>query len=303
MKIIDSHSHLGDILYPDGGTLIWKKGLAMPAGIDIVSYNEAMLQRSFGLGEILYGMVKYWATKVERARNAAATLENMSASLDVNGISHAVCLPIAPNLTYDDLAMARRIDGRILPFTSIDYSLGLKAFEKLEQDIEDGALGLKLHPIIQRKRLDDPLLLEILHKFANFNKPVLTHAGLSYYYLGEENKVYHAENGGIDHVKELVSTFPKIKFIIGHAGLFQSYQVCKKLKEFDNIWVDTSFQSPENIRKLIEVFGAEKVMYGSDWPYGYCKPNIKAVKVACRGDRALEEMLFYQNAATLLGVE
>lgn len=303
MKIIDCHSHLGDILYPDGSKLIARKNIPMPDSFDIVTYNESMLQRSFGFGEILYGLVKHWATKVERARNAAATLENMGKSLDSTGIAYTVCLPIAPYLTYRDLAEARLEDERILPFTSIDFSLGEKAITEVERDMEDGAMGLKLHPIIQRKSLSDPLLLEVLQNYAKLNKPVLTHAGVSHYYLGKEKDLNYPENGKINNVENLVKTFPGINFIIGHSGLFQVGQVCRQLKGFDNVWVDTSFQSPETIKKLIKTFGPEKVMYASDWPFGYREPALKTVKIACGGDEELEEMIFSRNAAHLLGLQ
>jgi uncharacterized protein len=302
LKIIDSHSHLGDILYPSGGELIGKKNIAMPSKFDIVAYNESMLQRSFGLGEILYNLLVNFATKAERARNAAATLENMGRSLDELDISYTVCLPIAPYVTYQDLAKARLIDERIIPFTSIDFTLGSDAVKQVTCDVEEGAMGLKLHPIIQRKPLDDPLVLEVLQEFARHKKPVLTHAGVSHYYLGDEKGLNHPENGKIEKIEELIRTFPAVNFVVGHAGLFQVNEVCKRLKGLANVWVDTSFQAPEVITKLIDTFGAEKVMYASDWPYGYRKPAVKAVQVACKGDAALEELLFYKNAALLLGI-
>jgi hypothetical protein len=100
MKIIDVHSHLGDILYHNGGDLIYKQGIPMPRTFDIVTYNESMLHRSFGIGDKLYPIIEPWATRAERRRNATATLENMSHSLDETGIEYTVCLPIAPYVTY-----------------------------------------------------------------------------------------------------------------------------------------------------------------------------------------------------------
>jgi predicted TIM-barrel fold metal-dependent hydrolase len=300
MGIIDVHSHLGDILYPNGGKLIEKQGVPMPSAFDLVAYNESMLHRSFGIGDKLYNLLYKWATKAERNRNFAATLENMSHSIDEVGIDYTVCLPIAPYVTYADLAKAREKDPRILPFTSIDFALGEGAAKQVMQDVAEGACGLKLHPIIQRKRLDDPLLLQVLQEYSSVKKPVLTHAGVSHYYLGEEDQLNHPDNGKINYVELLVRTFPNIDFIVGHAGLFQVDEVMTRLKGLDNVWVDTSFQSPEVIQKLIKTFGADKVMYASDWPYGYRKPALKAVTVACKGDKALEQMLFYENAARLL---
>ena len=302
MPIIDVHSHLGDILYHHGGHLIYRKGIPMPTGFDIVSYNESMLQRSFGIGDKLYPLVKGWATKVERARNFAATLENMGDSLDELGIDYTVCLPIAPYVSYRDLAEARRRDQRILPFTSIDFALGSEAIKQVREDIEDGALGLKLHPIIQARPLNDPLVLATLQAIEEYRVPVLTHAGVSQYYLGKESVRNKPENGDIPAVEALVRAFPGINFVVGHAGLFQVKDVIKRLGSLSNVWVDTSFQPPEIISRLISVFGDDKVMYASDWPYGYRPPAFKAAKIACKNDADLEYKVFYENAAKLLGL-
>jgi len=44
-------------------------------------------------------------------------------------------------------------------------------------------------------------------------------------------------------------------------------------------------------------------MYASDWPWGSRPPHIKTVKIACKGDRSLEELIYYKNAAGLLGIK
>lgn len=300
MPIIDVHSHLGDILYPNGGELIYKKNVVMPKMFDLQTLNEKGLNRTYGLGTLPYKLLGYWATKAERARNFTATLENMQRSLDEAQVDYTVCLPIAPYVTYDDLAKARKLDSRIIPFTSIDFTLEGKAKAKVDKDMSQGAFGLKLHPIIQNYRLDDPMVLDVLQGFDGYKRPVLIHAGMSNYYLGAEKGRNTPENGKINYVESLVRAFPKIDFIVGHAGLFQVEEVMGRLKGLKNVWVDTSFQSPEIIRELIETFGPERVMYASDWPYGYRLPHIKTVKVACRGDQALEELLFYENAKRLL---
>lgn len=300
MPIIDVHGHLGDILYPNGGALIGKKDVHMPKMFDLQTINEKGMNRTYGLGALPYALLGYWATKAERARNFTATLENMQKSLDEAAVDYTVCLPIAPNVTYDDLAHARTLDSRILPFTTIDFGLEGKSKAKVTKDMLDGALGLKLHPIIQNRPLNEPTVLDVLQGFEVHNRPVLTHAGMSQYYLGAEKGRNTPENGKIQYIEALVRTFPKLDFVVGHAGLFQVNDVMRRLKGLENVWVDTSFQSPEIIRELIAVFGAEKVMYASDWPFGYRLPHIKTVQVACRGDKELEKLLFYENAKRLL---
>lgn len=300
MPIIDIHSHLGDILYPEGAELIYKQNVSMPKMFDLQTINEKGLNRTYGLGALPYALLGYWATKAERARNFTATLENMQKSLDEAGVDYTACMPIAPHVTFQDLVNARAKDSRIIPFTSIDFALEGKAKARVQQDMAEGAYGLKLHPIIQNRRLDDPMVLDVLQGFEKFSRPVLTHAGISQYYLGAEKDRNTPANGRINYIEALVRTFSQIDFIVGHAGLFQVDEVIARLRGLKNVWVDTSFQSPEVIRDLIAAFGPEKVMYASDWPYGYRVPHIKTIKVACRGDEALENLLFYENARQLL---
>jgi hypothetical protein len=97
-----------------------------------------------------------------------------------------------------------------------------------------------------------------------------------------------------------VKAFPGVKFIAGHAGLFEVGDVIELLGGFKNVSVDVSFQSPATIRRLVGALGAERVLYGSDWPWGSRITAIKAVKKACRGDRGLERRIFYENASELL---
>ncbi|MDP2862805.1 MAG: amidohydrolase family protein [Desulfobacterales bacterium] len=301
--IIDIHSHLGNILYPNGGDLIWKKGVKMEKIHDPQGDNEKLLMRTFGLGKYFYKLLEKQTTRGQRARNAIATLENLQNSLNEAQIDYTVCLPIAPYVTFEDIARASKKENRIIPFTSVDFTSVHDVGAKLAKDVSEGAMGLKLHPIIQRVPLTDNRTIEAVQQFARHEKPVLIHAGKAHYYLADESEKHVPEYGNIEYAEKLVRSFPNVNFILGHAGLFWQDQVRKKLGDCKNVWVDTSFQSPGIIRKLIRTFGPEKVMYASDWPWGFRMPHIKTVKVACRGDMSLERMIYYENAAGLLGIK
>lgn len=298
--IIDSHGHLGDILYPGGAELIFRTGVKKERIWDPQDLNEKMLNRSLGMGLVSYKVLDYWVTKAQRARNATATLENFTKSLDESGVTQAVCLPIAPYVTFDDLLKAKEKEDRIIPFTSVDFTREYNVSEQLRRDVEKGAAGLKLHPIIQKVRLTDKRTMSVLEAFQPWGKPVLLHAGRSRYYLGKEKVLNEPRYGEIRDVEEVVRTFSLIKFIIGHAGLFWMKEVCRRLKGLDNVWVDTSFQSPEEVRFLITTFGPERVLYASDWPWGNRLPHIEVIKVAVKGDKKLEELILWKNAYELI---
>lgn len=298
--IIDAHSHLGDILNEGGADLIYRENVVMERMWDPQALNEKQLNRSFGLGALAYKATEYWATKAQRARNFTATLQNMQRSLDEAGVDFTVCLPIAPYVTFEDLARAKEHDGRIIPFTSVDFSREHDIAARLSSDFRRGSMGLKLHPIIQRVPLDDSRTREALNACESHNRPVLIHGGVSGYYLGREKCRNTPEFGKIIHIEKAVQNHPDVNFIIGHAGLFQVHELCRRLKGLSNVWVDTSFQSPGTISKLLKVLGRDKVMYASDWPFGNRPPHLKTVEIACRGDSGLREKLFFRNACTVL---
>jgi predicted TIM-barrel fold metal-dependent hydrolase len=296
--IIDSHGHLGNILYRGGGELIFKKGVKKRFVFDIVTLSE--WQMHAGLPPSLYKLMLDAFTSVERARNETATLENLRRSMDAAGVDKMVCLPVPPYVTFADLKRAAELDPGVIPFTGVDFTREYDCAPVFRSDVASGARGLKLHPIIQKEPLTSKRVFEAVEAFSVHDLPVLFHCGVSSYYLGEEmTRNQTMAHGEIHYARDLVAAFPKVSFIAGHAGLFQVEDVMAMLGGFSNVYVDITFQKPDTIRKLIQVFGPERVLYGSDWPWGNHKPAIKILRKACRGDRALEEKIFHENAARL----
>ncbi len=306
--IIDAHGHLGDILYPNGGELIGRLGVEKEDVFDPASVAEKRLHRGWpALAKLSYRLLARQITRGERARNATATLENFARSLDESQISHAVCLPIPPNVHFGDLAEARRKDSRIVPFTGVDYTRCEDGVlpdpsAELRADVEAGACGLKLHPIIQKIPLTSQATRAAVEAFAPHGLPVLFHCGVSSYYLGSERGKQEPRYGAIDYAVQLVRDFPSVHFIAGHSGLMQVDQVMELLPGFPNVSVDTSFQSPECVRELLGSFGPERVLFASDWPYGNREPALAIVREACQGDRGLERRVLFENASELVGI-
>ncbi|MDP6979418.1 MAG: amidohydrolase family protein [Myxococcota bacterium] len=307
--ILDVHGHLGDILHANGGDLIGRVGVEKEDVFDPAAQAEQRLHRgSARLARISYRLLSRQITRAERARNATATLENFSQSLDEAGISHAVCLPIPPYLCFSDLAKAREQDGRIVAFTGVDYGRDESGAladpgPALAADVAAGARGLKLHPIIQKIPLTSAETRTAVRAFEPHALPVLFHSGISSYYLGAERVREEPRYGAIRYAAELVRDFPGVRFIAGHAGLMQVDEVMQLLAPLPNVFVDTSFQSPERVRQLVAAFGAERVLFASDWPFGNRPPALAIVRAACGGDRSLERRILFENAAELLGID
>ena len=304
--IIDIHTHLGDILYPEGGGLIHQKNVKKKIFFDIISQSEILCHR--GMAPLVYEWVieKFFslATRAERARNLTATLENLRGAMDQVGATKCACMPIPPNVTFADLEDAAAVDEGIIPFTGADYGQYADPDTVFQKDVTAGAKGLKLHPIIQKTALNSKNTFQVVEAFSVHNLPILFHCGISSYYLGAEKREKEVSAfGAIGDALDLVKAFPRVKFIAGHAGLLQYREVMDLLADCKNVSVDTSFQTPAHVRALIAAFGPERVLYASDWPFGNMAPAVKIVKKACRKDKSLENLLFHENAASLMNLE
>ena len=306
MPIIDIHTHLGDILYPCGGQVINKPGLPDRNLFDTGFKLRNLLDAGFYAAIIHYRhkgkqppqLIREWGTYSNRQRNFAASVENMQKSLDASGVTKTCCLPIPPYVTFEDLLEAK--DERIIPFTGVDFTTDYNLESTLARQVELGAKGMKLHPIVQKVSLSNKKLREAVEIFSVYNLPVLFHSGVTSYYHGQEKCRQEPANGNIADARQLVKDFSEVNFIVGHAGGIEVDQVISLLPIYPNVYVDTSFQSPEKIGQLIHAFGSDRVLFASDWPYGDRKISIKMIQMACEGDKTLEEKLLYSNAAALL---
>ena len=299
LKIIDAHGHLGDILYPGGGELIFKTGIQFPASFLQWFLCERVLYAETFWFKAANRISPYWSVKSERKRNLAATLENLRESLDGTNITRCVCAPVAPNCTYEDIAAAAREEPRITAFCSPDFTLGAKMRGKLESDLKSGAAGVKIHPILQETEADSALVASAVDVVQKYAKPVLVHAGPARYYLPKENRTRALDFASIEKIERLVAAFPAVNFIVGHAGLDDFGKVIEVMPKYKNACVDTSFQCPESIAALISAFGADRVLFASDWHYGKRKPMIETALAACGEDAGLQRAVFHDNAANL----
>ena len=106
-------------------------------------------------------------------------------------------------------------------------------------------------------------------------------------YLESKGKVYlfHAHSSSWEkHIKYVTSNFKKLRVVIAHCARLPEFVKVDPLEWVDtihswiskrslaNVYFDTSnIRKPDVIRKMVERFGAEHILWGSDYPYSYSK--------------------------------
>ena len=68
-----------------------------------------------------------------------------------------------------------------------------------------------------------------------------------------------------------------------------------------HVFIDSTGSSAKEIRHAAEVLSADKVLYGTDFPFFSLGASIRQVEEAFAGDEDANDRVFYHNAAALLG--
>jgi len=300
--IIDTHSHLGDVLY--GKNITFRQNVVSRDHHDYLKRLEE--NDNIPYPEFLAAPEDVLMESIlneEQARNGIATLQNMQTALDKNEVDRVWVLPILPTISFEEVLAASKLEPRIVPFTGIDFRLGAAAVDKALADAEKGAGGLKVHPILQRRPMDDEVILRTLEAWESVGKPVVFHTYRYDYYHPEQSHLYNIEFGSNPKFVELAGRFPKLTMIAAHAGGPFDFAEILEGKDLPNLYVDTSFQTGEVIEMFLRDFGPERVMFGSDWPWGCMETPIRLLKQIAGDDASLADLLFCENALRLQGEE
>ncbi len=292
MRIIDFHSHLGDILY--GGEIVepYSEPVWTPGDI-----YEASSYRLAGLPGPLKIISHHLEALYIHHRNQLGTVENMLKFMARFGVSQSVLLPIAP-LT-DGFQYLKKVkgDSRFIVFAGVSPYDPDKE-RKLKDQLSQGCRGLKLHPVLQNAPPDHPGYFEILEIFKSYQLPVLFHCGIASYYPAYQPVRY--SYGDPRKFEKIIRAFPEMPMVMGHLGMKQGESVIELAKKFANIFADGSNQTLARLKKAAPVLGKDRLMFGSDAPFSRQSIPIRIGLKLTKGDREFQEKFFWKNAADLL---
>ena len=156
-----------------------------------------------------------------------------------------------------------------------------------------GLRGVKLHPDIQRFPADDPRAMAIYEMCADAGLPVLMHTGDWRYDYSNPNRV-----------AKVLRAFPRLTLIGAHLGGWSVWDdALRVLPDFPNFMVDSSSSSrwlePGRMRQIIRVYGAERVLFGTDYPMWRQAEEIEALLRLELTDGEYRR-IFRENAQALL---
>ena len=189
----------------------------------------------------------------------STTVESLISEMDKHSVAQAVVMPnfrLPHRLNEANLALASAIKNfrdRLVGFAWLDPRIE-DCCEQLESLAkEQGFRGLKLHPVLGGYYLSNKVVFPLIENSIRLGLPVMIHTGWG-------------SLGSASDVGQLAERFRDATFIMAHMVELASVNVTKKN---ENIFLETSYaQHPRRITQAAKTLGADRLLYGSDYPLG-----------------------------------
>ena len=139
----------------------------------------------------------------------------------------------------------------------------------IEHIIELGLHGVKLHPDIQRFKIDDYRCLKIYELCEEKGLPILMHTGDSRYDYSNPNRLL-----------PVMQIYTGLTVVGAHLGGWSVWDdAVEKLVGLPNLYVDCCSCMPfipkEKVKELIRAYGAERVLFATDYPLWSPEKELK----------------------------
>jgi len=244
-----------------------------------------------------------------------ATADELIDSMDRDGVDVSVILnggwatqELCVEINDYILESIARYPKRLIGFCGTSFGTSLQSVEvavsEIERCVKGGIRG------VGELRLDSQLphdpgpevLTPVVNIIREHDLVLLVHASepVGHLYPGK---------GGVtpDILYSLITCFPDIKLVCAHwGGGLPFYALMPEVKAaMNNVYFDTAtspfLYTPEVYQQVVELVGAEKVLFGSDYPLLVQKRLLREIESAELPPGA-KEMVLSGNACRLLGV-
>lgn len=173
-----------------------------------------------------------------------------------------------------------------------------KEYEHIEEEMKRmksiGLSGLKLHPDFQGFVIDEQDMLKIYEIAEYFNMPLLFH-------VGDEN----TDASSPKRLSKILDIFPKLRVVAAHMGGYSAWDEAIDCLYGKNLYFDTSstmHKVPyERMREMIYMHGADKILFGSDYPIQTTPEAYEDILKLRLPDEDMEKIL-HKNAEKFLGL-
>ena len=168
---------------------------------------------------------------------------------------------------------------------------------------ERGAIGIKLHPPVQRLNLGDEAIWPLFELCQEMGLRIVSHSGPS-----RSGRQY----GEPDAFRPLLEAFPALPIVLAHMGGAAWQQLPKLADDYPHVmfdcceiieWLGASrAPTPEQFVNLVRSVGVERVMMGSDFPWYDMRHTVSLVNGLPGLSDVERQAILGGNAARFFGL-
>lgn len=230
------------------------------------------------------------------------TVGGLTAHMDATGVDMSCCLGIANQARHVD-----KVNAFVAGLASErHFGVGtvhveLSAEENLASLRRHGIRAVKLHPLFQNFALDDPRLWTILEAFGS-EIAVIAHVGAG------SGDAHTNSLSSPTMIADIARQFPDLRLMACHFGGYKILDDAEEMLCGADVVLETSWPPslttlrPERVRRLIRRHGAERVVFGSDWPMADPAKEIEAIQALGLSDTETKSVLG-GTLARVLGID
>jgi predicted TIM-barrel fold metal-dependent hydrolase len=167
-----------------------------------------------------------------------------------------------------------------------------------------GLKGIKLHPLVQGYRMNDPSVLRVLERAREYDVPIVTHVTSPAYrpfpdYMGglmQEVADFDSKWTKSAFLKEMFPHYNSNKFYAAHLG-----GIYDAIIEGSKISFQTTGACVSAIEYAYRAVGPERIVFGSDYPFNDMANEVGKIRRAQIPEEA-KKMILGENARKALKI-
>lgn len=168
--------------------------------------------------------------------------------------------------------LMRQHPHRFVGFYCVNPHEGDAAVEEFRRAVGRGFRGLKLAPMVHRFSLSSKTVLDLAAACGALGVPFYTH-------------VVYSPGASTEKVGALAGQFPGTTFILGHMGFGPADADAIELAlRHANLFLETSGGSYLILKLAVERLGADKLIFGSEFPLHHPRVELEKIHLLLSGE-------------------
>jgi predicted TIM-barrel fold metal-dependent hydrolase len=234
---------------------------------------------------------------------ASGSVRRLVESMDRHGIERTVVIA-SHGVAGNDWLLGEAVaeaPGRLVPCAippDLPEGASAEAWTRAFDALADaGAAGFKIHPNFDVRPPEHPVWRALFEVATARGRFVIVHTGQF------TTPLYVDRSPAAPaRFEPLFAAFPAVRVCLAHMNRERAEAAWEVMRRHDLVYADTSWQTPDAVRRAVEAVGEDRILLGSDWPLLHRDLQGDALAVLRRAvPGAVADRIARDNAVAFLG--